>query len=683
MIPIKGKWLSAREKFGSRDHWFSEPLFIDTETSHADEFDGWIHQWDICWNYIHIKGRRAEELIDFLTRVESWARSHGKHWKVLSYIHNLGYDMEYMRAYYPEEEPKFFAVKPHRILTAKWKNLETRCSYLLTGKALAKWAKDSRSRYPKLSDTYDYKKVRTPEDLITDREWTYQFNDTAAMCDSWHNDRAQDGYTVLDVPLTVTGFVRADFRAAANSDHYWSKKLYAMQPDIKVYDGLEEAFAGGYTHGNRFYKNVVVSAPIGHRDFRSSYPTRQMLNTFPMGKFEPIDIDDPDEIYDIYETNALLLHIAIKDPHLKNRAEITAPYLSASKCNRIGEFSNELLDNGRVIEFTGIAELWITEYDYFILSRQYDMELQFLDCYAAPKGKLPKWFRDKIMQYFEHKTTLKHVDPILYMLSKGKLNGAYGMTAQKNIRDILEYLNGEWNEIPLQPDSREAALMKHINKETTFLPFAWGVWTTALARYALFECIETIGYERFLYADTDSIFYLMNSETEQAMESYNQKITELAIRKGAAIEYQGETVALGVFTQEEDMPIQKFTFVHAKCYALVDKEGKESVTVAGVTKRWRSDPTKTNADELGDISNLKTGFIFKECGGSRITYNNKPLHTIVINGVAILCGASAIISDTEYKVHDLNSLDTEDMEIRNMILGCAMSDIYGTYMEVK
>lgn len=678
----RGKFLACREKFGRREHWYEYPLFIDTETSHVGENTAWVHQWAVCWGGLFFIGRTARQLVDFLCHVSSWAARKGKDYRVLGYIHNMGYDMEYLRQFFPDEEPEFFAVKPHRILTAKYKHIEIRCSYLLTQKSLDKWGKDSARHYKKLVGTYDYKRVITPGQPLTDLDWSYQLGDVAVMRDAWEHDREIDGYDARTVPLTSTGFVRNDCRTASEKDVHWRGKLDAMQPDIEIYNGLEKAFQGGYTHGNRFFQEQTVKGPIGHRDFCSSYPARQIINAFPMGAFREIELTTPGEIAYLSQTTALLMHIALRNPHLKTRS-ITAPYLGISKCSRIGE-TKELLDNGRVVQLTGIVDTWVTEYDFLILQRQYDFDFQIIKAYAAPKGKLPLWLRNTVMDYFRNKTTLKHSDYMNYMRSKAKLNGIFGMTAQKYIRDDLIYENGEWIEKPKPDADRETELEKVKRKKTTFLPFAWGVWTTALARYALFYMIEAgCGYERFLYADTDSIFYRMDTETEETYSRLNSEVCAQAVNAGGYCDHNGQRSTLGEFSPEDDMPLQAFTFVHAKCYAVIDKQGQMQVTVAGVTKRQRSDPEKTNADELGSLDNLRQGFIFKECGGTRIVYNNEPLHTIEYNGESIEVGASAVIMDTEYKVSNLNEIDMDDETMLHIIQGQYIGDIYGDFGGMK
>lgn len=678
-----GKWLACREKYGKREHWFSAPLFIDCETSHDGEEKAWVHQWAVCFGGVAIVGRTARELIQFITNINRVCKNKGKNYKIIGYIHNLSYDIEYLRQFFPEHEPEFFAVKPHRILTAKYENIELRCSYLLTQKSLEKWGHDSAKKYNKLSGAYDYDRIITPEDELTENDWAYQLNDVFTMWDAWTSDRENDGYDTRNVPLTLTGFVRNDCRSAAFSDHHWKEKLNSMQPDIEVYNILESCFMGGYTHGNRFYKDQTIKAKIGHRDFCSSYPARQVINGFPMGKFRKCTINDKKDVYTLMPSNCELLHLYFDNVRLRDRS-ITAPYLSLSKVSPIGQI-NELCDNGRVLKIDGKVHFWCTEYDFAIIDLQYTADKWgIIESYTAPKGALPMWLRRKIMEYFVNKNTLKHTDPTNYLRAKAMLNGIYGMSCERNIRPELIYDNGEWRERQLPFEEREQELNKYLNKKNTFLFFAWGVWTTALARYELFNCIiNGCGYEKYLYCDTDSIFYIMDDETEQNYDEYNAMWNATAMDKGASVEYKGKNSILGEFLMEDDAPLTQFRFIHAKCYAAIDKNGQLLVTVAGVTKKQRSDKNKTISDELGNIDNLTPGFRFRECGGTRIKYNNQPLHTERINGCDIDIGASAVILPTDYVISDNDRMDEDDIAIINMLMGNVISDTYNNYIDIK
>ena len=59
--------------------------------------------------------------------------------------------------------------------------------------------------------------------------------------------------------------------------------------------------------------------------------------------------------------------------------------------------------------------------------------------------------------------------------------------------------------------------------------------------------------------------------------------------------------------------------MHAKCYAYVSG-GKLKCTIAGVSAYEDSTRQYSREDELGEIDNLKDGFVFTRCGGVTVKY---------------------------------------------------------------
>lgn len=89
------------------------------------------------------------------------------------------------------------------------------------------------------------------------------------------------------------------------------------------------------------------------------------------------------------------------------------------------------LDNGKIVN----ADLVIypfTDPDLQVIFEAYDYEwADVSSVMRAKKDYLPDWLTSYVIELFEHKNTLKHADPVLYMISKGELNGIYGMMVQK------------------------------------------------------------------------------------------------------------------------------------------------------------------------------------------------------------------------------------------------------------
>lgn len=146
------------------------------------------------------------------------------------------------------------------------------------------------------------------------------------------------------------------------------------------------------------------------------------------------------------------------------------------------------LDNGKIVN----ADLVIypfTDPDLQVIFEAYDFEwADVANVIRAKKDYLPDWIINYVIELFEHKNTLKYADSVLYMISKGELNGIYGMMVQKMIQSMFEedYETGLWTDV-LAESEYEEKLQKYYKSRNSFLPYQWGVWVTAYAQAELFE----------------------------------------------------------------------------------------------------------------------------------------------------------------------------------------------------
>jgi hypothetical protein len=128
-------------------------------------------------------------------------------------------------------------------------------------------------------------------------------------------------------------------------------------------------------------------------------------------------------------------------------------------------------------------------------------------------------------------------------------------------------------------DEVEAGLEEFYTGKNNFLPYQIGCVVTSLARLELYQFIKTIGYERCLYCDTDSIFYISDNDTEKRIEALNKSLRATAHAVTLA---NGKLEYCNEFTAEPDCIA--FKGLHSKCYGVVTAKGLE-ITIAGVPAR--------------------------------------------------------------------------------------------------
>ena len=680
----------------------AEAVYLDTETSHnydpeTGEGHTWIYQWAFRWCRQTCIGRSVSELLDALDRIDEANGLTKYEMRCVVYIHNASYDLSYLmpflRARYGPFE-HMIATSPHKIITLEVGPWEFRCSYRLANRSLYKWGKDLGIKHGKKKGLIDYDVLRYPDTKLTRRDWIYQIYDVLALEECVLRELEAEGDTLRSIPLTSTGYIRRHGRKLAKAAKDW-KEFSKTRLDVPTYKALRFSFAGGLTHGNRFFISKTVRGTIRHRDFRSMYPTELAARPeFPSGPwFKVYEYEEGVRFsWDRYEEwkkeHCLLVTAVVGNLELKKGE--TLPYLQYSKCV-LGEapgWKATVKDNGRVIKAVGCTVLTFTDIDWDIIRRQYTfvVEPMIISVTASVRGSIPPYLRELVDIYYKEKSWFKNqvnrlkeqkasdaeiqdADTSLTK-SKNRLNGIYGMTATDPVRLDYEISDVSWKWTHQQLDSNiiDEKLEKFYNSRNSFMRYQIGCWVTTLARKDLLDMYYLITTdedgtrhpERFLYGDTDSIFYQSTPEVEERIEAENRRRYERAIREGYFVEVDGETITYDAFELEthknaitgkkcvED--IREFRFLHAKAYAYVTEDNELHVTVAGVSARDAKGYTREQ--ELGNIENLKEGFVFKRCGSTTSVYLIGEPEVVNIDGHRVETAGGCVLLPTTKTLHD-------------------------------
>ena len=639
-------------------------ICLDTETSKTDEATGWVYQWAVCIKqHIFVYGRKPSEFITFMQNIAEHYQLNDER-KIIIYIHNLQYDFSYLKRFIMQYDPciDVLAIDNHTVLTVDVLGFRFICSYKLTNLSLAVLSDKYAKKYIKAVGEIDYNIVHYQDETLTDSDWLYMFSDVASQYDGIKQYLLMNNYTFCaDAPFTSTGFVRVACRKASKKDSKWREQFELMRLDLEQYRLCRQAFMGGICICSYKYSNKTIRAENGiklkHKDFTSSYPARHCLETMPAGK--PMwygAIKSRRKFEQLIDKYHCVFMITLYDVHIKDG--VTAPYIPSSKCLAPKEL---LKINGKVV-FAKELTIAITEIDYKWIKRQYNasnFKISKMLCFK--RGKMPDWLKAEIMQYFKNKCTLKHSEPVLYAKSKNLLNGIYGMTATSIIREQYKISldNGVIKRFIAEDIDKQdrADLDRYYRSHNSFMPYQYSLFTTSWARDALMTMIEAVGYDNFLYCDTDSVFYIETPENRERMAIYEKECINKAIKGGAFV---GNNY-LGAPTDEPEL--RAFRGLHSKCYAmeeLNEKSGKYelNVVIAGIPKRavkWFDGKpvTKSNSEELASIDNLKDGFKFVHCGGTRCIYNDERAPVIMdINGHETELATSAVIENISKVISD-------------------------------
>lgn len=603
-------------------------------TNDRESEQAFMYIWQFQFDDQTIIGRTWPEFLTFLQNI---AKRLKKNEYIMIYVHNLSYEFQFLRGVYEFQQEEVFAIEPRKVLKCElYEHFEFRCSYLLTNMSLAAFTAKMGVESVKLSgEAFDYSKQRYPWTELTDYEMQYSINDVKGLVEAIKEYMKLFNDTLHTIPLTSTGFVRRDVKAAMR--HYNKNELRDMLPDYYIFEMLTEAFRGGNTHANRYYAGLILDN-VKSRDFSSAYPSAQINFEFPMSPWireDPETLTMERVITKIYRhKRACLMRVCLKDIELNNKLW-GFPYLAKAKCRNI---INAVNDNGRILS-ADYLETTLTDLDLKIILEEYSFsEIQFIDFYHSRYGKLPKPLRETVKSYFDNKTGLKGVEgqELYYMKAKNMLNSIYGMSVQSPVKQSIDFV-GEF----IQRSDDPIDLLEKANKKA-FLSYAWGCWVTSWARYELEQALklvfETPGADP-VYCDTDSVKYFGNVD----FDKFNRIREDRAIKNGgSAIDPAGHVHYLGVM--EPDGEYAQFSTLGAKKY-VYDENGKIGITIAGVNK-------KKGAEELtaaGGLKAFKEGFIFRKAGGTESKYNDDPEIKIIIReGKPIRITSNVYISDSEY-----------------------------------
>lgn len=540
----------------------------------------------------------GRELADF----ENVLKDIPEYLNTIIWVHNLSYEFQFISNFLEWET--VFARTPHKPMKAtpiKYKNIEFRCSYMLTRLSLDSWGKQLNVN--KATGFLDYDKIRTPLTPLTEEELFYCEQDCKVVEAGikYYTDKFG---TQRNIPLTQTGIVRREVKNRLCKEKKYVSKIKKLVPKTAhEYKILQRIFAGGYTHANRYFAGDVIEGEIEHYDFASSYPTVMLCEKYPSSPWW-YSIDDTIDV-DTFDEMAYIIHIKFS----RLNATSFNTYIQASKalCTK-GKF-----DNGRVISAEEI-EIWITEQDYITICNNYEWEeMKILHLYKSMKDYLPKALLEYILELYANKTELKDVEgkEDLYLQSKQYINSLFGMSVTAIVQSDVLLKNGEWIVEPLTAEKVNEKLnslrVPNPRDRRYFLNYSWGCWVTAYARRNLWKCIEKCD-DDMIYCDTDSIFVLGKHDFSWYNEIIDNKIrkacedNELDYSKTRPKTPKGIEKPLGVFAKEDNCT--EFITLGAKRYVERRKsDNKLHLTVSGINKQ---------AVELlnNDIYNFKDGFNF-------------------------------------------------------------------------
>lgn len=607
----------------------------DEKGNYVEPPTAFMYHWQWCISrdkatkYVCF-GTTWEEFMLFVDKVKTHL-SLGIGKRLVVYCHFLSHEFQFMKDFinitgmFAKDERK-----PLKIETSS--GIEFRCSYFLSNNSLYKFCESSKlCDHFKLQGQYDYKKLRTPHMAQDKLDLPYDFNDVYGLCQCI--DSLLEDDDISTIPLTSTGYVRRDCRKAVQSNKNNIELFKETRLTVETYTLCKQATRGGDTHASRFHAGKILKN-IKSADETSAYPWIMVTQPiFPVSKYVYEKIHSEDELDNYNREYATLFKVAIYDIDIKEGCPDV--YIPLAKCTK---FRNIVNENGRIMS-ADFIEITVTGIDWEIIKDCYKFKsFSIASFFYAKKGYIYKELIEVVMDYFYKKTTLKKKDHYFYMKSKNKLNACFGMMLTAIDHDIISYdtKTHEWSR---EKKDISEMLDAFYNSHSSFLPYQWGLYVTAGARFAL-HALKKHAWKDGAYWDTDSLKYTPGI-VDYWIGVINKQRIEIDEKAPtpAYVDFNGERYYLGVF--EDDGNYHRFKTLGAKKYAYEDDYGFH-ITVSGMDK-------EKGAKQIGSIDNFEiTGKPLEDIGRTTAYYNESEIHEITVNGDTFLTASNVAIVDTTY-----------------------------------
>ena len=590
---------------------YSTDTYEDFTQKQKDKcvFHSIMYIWMLGINDTVYYGRTWDELKEFLYLIDKNTPE-----RKIMYIHNLSYEFQFIRSVFLIEN--VVARTERKVMKCKLAdyNFELKCSYFLSNTKLEKLPKVYKLPVKKMVGDLDYNIIRTPNTPLTIKEMGYCENDCLVLYE-YIKVELQNYHDLEHIPMTITGKVRNELKGLCyNNFSYLTRARRCINTDPHVYNLLQQAFMGGYTHANYCYTDMLIHG-VDSYDFTSSYPYVMIGYKYPSSEFIKCTIRKREDMISNFAYLLVVRFTNISSMFYNN-------FISSSKCHYI---RGGCYDNGRLISALEIV-LTLTDIDFNFILDTHECDYEILESYYANYNYLPKTFYHFILDKYVKKTQLKNVNgkEIEYALEKGKFNSLYGMSVTNTIRDDVNYSNDTgWSVTELSNEDIIEKLERE--KKKGFLSFSWGVWVTAYARRNLLTNVCLLD-DKCIYCDTDSL-KLFRGYDKNIILDYNKSVKErikkvskllkIPIEKYEPKDIKGVKHLLGVFEKEGEK-YNKYTYDEfitqgAKKYAIKTKEMDDDtgelkdvikITVAGV-------PKDKGARALHDLNDFRDNFIFK------------------------------------------------------------------------
>lgn len=422
---------------------------------------------------------------------------------------------------------------------------------------------------------YRENRLHRPPKFATKEEKEYCFKDTRIIVDILlEMIKRQDKYFFSSMSMasySMRMMIKEGFpRSTKPLQKY--RELYPLL-DREESEFIRNAVSGGITYTPERWQFKDIKQRIIHIDKNSMHPSSAYFNKFAYGKGEyrrgkPIN----------YADYSNCCHIKVSFAGVKLHSVI------------------------KLIGLLYVEDYELTLWDFEIetMKKCYEnLEIEYIDYYRYKKKPLP-WKKYYARCYYARLKAKEIKDDFNVLYYKLLMNSSYGKSLENAHVQIYENCIDEEGKITSKTLSKvkpsymsdEEWSLKSINAKYTYLPY--GSQIPAYSRCDLIELALKIGYEKVVYFDTDSIFFIEDEESAANMKKY-----------------MPTQDFLGGWKIEEY--IERAQFTAPKRYKVQTDKGEVYIKAGGInfTKYIQDKAKEKGLNELEDIKDFVDDYKFE------------------------------------------------------------------------
>lgn len=465
-----------------------------------------------------------DEVFNKLEELSNPKRKHGEKKKpcknICVYVYNLSFEWSFMlpvllekgftfkETIEKDDEYCFNTISTHSVssvwninlkFSAKSGNIIFRDLAKIYGGGLGKVAK--AFGLPTQKGEIDYRLNRLHGWIPTKEEKEYCFKDTRIIIDILlEMQRRNDKFFFSSMSM-------ASYSMRMMIKEGWPRSVKPLQRYRELYPNLQEeetkflrnAVSGGITYAPERWQFKDIKQRIIHIDKNSMHPSSAYFNKFATG-------------YGEYRTG---------------KPDNYADYSNCCHI-KVSFFGVKLHSVIKLIGFLYVDDFELTLWDFEIetMKKCYEnLEIEYIDYYRYKKKPLKwrKYYAKCFYKRLEAKLAKDSFNDLYYKLL---MNSSYGKSLEKAHCNVFENIIDEegiitsktLNKVKPSYMTEEEWKNKMINAKYTYLPY--GSQIPAYSRCDLIELALKIGYEKVVYFDTDSIFFIEDEESVANMKKY-------------------------------------------------------------------------------------------------------------------------------------------------------------------